>query len=248
MDNKRQLLFQGEIDINKAINDLIALFQWEKNNHFTPTINIQLDDVFDPGGGSGGGSYDPNSAPTKFMNGLKYAQSGNIYWNLNYESACTSLTNYILSNIGILVKFTFSTTFYEETSPDYWELKYHTATYDGWTFIESDMATYVKINNIKIDGDSKNKFVSLSVDDLMLAVSQDGKTGFLGTMEKLGGIFAGIAGCFITGFISCKIAVAVGTGVSLTGLTTLCTCLAIFFGFLALWTLLIACILWLVWI
>lgn len=245
LENNLQLTYEEEIDIASAINELFKFLKWNQNAKFSPTNNIRLHDL-DPGLGGG---FDPNSPPAYFMNGYKMAQSRSTYWNLRYESALISLTNYMLSNIGIRVEFSFSTTFYEEVSTDNWVLKSHTATYDAWTFIEGDMKTYIKINNIVIDGSSKNKQISVKVDDLMVAVSQDGINGFLQTMQYLAGIFAGIAGVFITGYISVKIAIAVSTAAAaLVGLATLCACLAIAFGFLTLYAIIACVVISLVWI
>ncbi len=243
--NERQLTYDTQIDLITVMNDLSTILQWEKTASFSPCKNIQLIDL-DPGD-SGNGGFNPNLAPRRLVNGVKSATSYSTIWNLNYESAAISLTNYMLGNIGIRVEFSFSTTFYEELSSGDWQLKYHTATYDAWSHIEGDMKTYIKITNIKIDAISKNDEISITVDELMVAISKDGKTGLLETMGQLAGIFAGVFVVFMTGYISCEIAIAVGAA-SLAGLSYLCACLAVLFVFLTIYLVIIRAILYITWI
>ncbi|NHK32821.1 MAG: hypothetical protein FK730_15835 [Asgard group archaeon] len=200
LNNDVQLTYSHKIDLISAIDDLFSILQWMKNKEFTPTNNILLfDPVFDNGGGAGSTS-NLDDAPI-WINGLRYAHSyydGHIYWNLKYDSAIRSLSNYMLYYKGRIVEFVFSGDFlmeHDENSGNFIK-EYHTITFNGWVSVNSDTYNYVELREVKIDGNyHEKKKYTLKLEDLMLAIDEETyRSNVITALSAFAGVFGALAG------------------------------------------------------
>lgn len=229
IENNKLLTYNDKIDIESAMKDLFSLLDWTETYEFNPTRNFYLIEL-DPGG-PGGDDDDDLSDATIFVDGLRYAHSylnGHLYWNLYYDSAIESLTNFMLNHKYRLVEFTFTGDFLIEQGHNtgIYELEYHTITYDAWCSIKSDTKTYVEIDDVKYDGVSKGKYYSIKADDLLEVLADNaGQAGFLSTSMSLAAIFATIGGALIAAWAIFKVAARATAGFA--PLTKLCGILAI---------------------
>ncbi|NHK32575.1 MAG: hypothetical protein FK730_14575 [Asgard group archaeon] len=170
LENELPLTYNGQVNLQTAVTDLITLLGWYQSSKYTPLKNIILD-YFDPGGGGGGGGSVP-----EFSEGLKYAYTGwggGYYWNLNTEAGFLGVGNFLIANRGIMVNVFISNYYYEEISEGSYQLIIGETTFNAWVIRKSDMQNYIHMEDFVIDGESNNDEYEGKLNDIKDVLDDD---------------------------------------------------------------------------